>query len=341
MLEHVGIAMPGMDAVVVGASNIVGRPMALELLLAGATTTVCHTRTRDLAAHVARAELLVVATGRPQIVPGEWIRPGAVVIDVGINRLPDGKFVGDVAFEAAAQRAAWITPVPGGVGPMTVAMLMHNARGARDLKSAAEVQGRGRHRVPLHRITVLRIRRQQFVALQTLEETRIERQVPMRQQIAPLYAGAVIIALRRCRGRIACKAEEAAQRQVSVQAIAIIEHAQRDHGAVEIIQLGAHAQIRVLGDGATHAEAQVRGDRVPILQRRGFLRGRKAAQIEPEAAPAHAKIDKSFQSQPRRLIVIVRAVPVLLIAVLARFESIRIAAIEAHECGEAHEVAVE
>jgi len=136
MLEHVGIGMQGMEAVVVGASNIVGRPMALELLLAGATTTVCHTRTRDLAAHVARAELLVVATGRPQIVPGEWIRPGAVVVDVGINRLPDGRFVGDVGFDAAAQRAAWITPVPGGVGPMTVAVLMHNA-----LEASARRQG--------------------------------------------------------------------------------------------------------------------------------------------------------------------------------------------------------
>ena len=136
MLEHVGIEIKGMDAVVVGASNIVGRPMALELLLAGATTTVCHTRTRDLAAQVARAELLVVATGRPLMVPGEWIRPGAVVIDVGINRLPDGKFVGDVGFDAAVQRASWITPVPGGVGPMTVAMLMHNA-----LEASARRQG--------------------------------------------------------------------------------------------------------------------------------------------------------------------------------------------------------
>jgi methylenetetrahydrofolate dehydrogenase (NADP+) / methenyltetrahydrofolate cyclohydrolase len=141
MLEHVGVAPRGMDAVVVGASNIVGRPLALELLLAGATTTVCHTQTRDLAAHVARAELLVVAVGRPQMVPGDWIRPGAVVIDVGMNRLPDGKFVGDVAFAAAAERAAWITPVPGGVGPMTVAMLMHNALQASARRQEFRISG--------------------------------------------------------------------------------------------------------------------------------------------------------------------------------------------------------
>jgi methylenetetrahydrofolate dehydrogenase (NADP+)/methenyltetrahydrofolate cyclohydrolase len=117
----------GLDAVVVGASNIVGRPMALELLLAGATTTVCHSQTRALSAQVARAELLVVAVGRAGMVHGEWIRPGAIVIDVGMNRLADGKLVGDVEFEPAAERAAWITPVPGGVGPMTVAMLLQNA----------------------------------------------------------------------------------------------------------------------------------------------------------------------------------------------------------------------
>jgi methylenetetrahydrofolate dehydrogenase (NADP+)/methenyltetrahydrofolate cyclohydrolase len=128
MLEHIGVATTGLDAVVVGASNIVGRPMALELLLAGATTTVCHTRTLDLEAHVRRAQLLVVAIGRPQMVRGEWIRAGAVVIDVGMNRLADGRLVGDVEFAPAAERAAWITPVPGGVGPMTVAMLMHNAQ---------------------------------------------------------------------------------------------------------------------------------------------------------------------------------------------------------------------
>jgi methylenetetrahydrofolate dehydrogenase (NADP+)/methenyltetrahydrofolate cyclohydrolase len=138
MLEHVGVATTGLDAVVVGASNIVGRPMALELLLAGATTTVCHTRTLDLEAHVRRAQLLVVAVGRPQMVRGEWIRSGAVVVDVGMNRLADGRLVGDVEFAPAAERAAWITPVPGGVGPMTVAMLMHNAQLASARRQGAD-----------------------------------------------------------------------------------------------------------------------------------------------------------------------------------------------------------
>lgn len=126
LLAASGINPAGMNAVVVGASNIVGRPMALELMLAGATVTVCHSRTRDLAAQVGRAELVVAAVGQPGMVRGEWIKPGAVVIDVGINRLPDGKLAGDVEFAPAAARAAWITPVPGGVGPMTVAMLMQN-----------------------------------------------------------------------------------------------------------------------------------------------------------------------------------------------------------------------
>jgi methylenetetrahydrofolate dehydrogenase (NADP+)/methenyltetrahydrofolate cyclohydrolase len=100
--------------------------MALELILAGATTTVCHSRTRDLAAHVGRADLVVAAVGQPGMVHGEWVKPGAIVIDVGINRTDEGKLVGDVGYAAAAERAAWITPVPGGVGPMTVAMLMQN-----------------------------------------------------------------------------------------------------------------------------------------------------------------------------------------------------------------------
>ncbi len=126
MLEAIAVSASGMDAVVVGASNIVGRPMALELILAGATTTVCASRTRNLQAHVARAELLVAAVGQPNFVHGEWVRPGAVVIDVGINRMPDGRLVGDVGYAAAAERASWITPVPGGVGPMTVAILMQN-----------------------------------------------------------------------------------------------------------------------------------------------------------------------------------------------------------------------
>ena len=127
MLQQIGLSVRGLEAVVVGASNIVGRPMALELLLAGATTTVCHSQTRSLSAEVARAELLVVAVGKIGMVRGEWIRPGAIVIDVGMNRQGDGKLVGDVEFAPAAERAAWITPVPGGVGPMTVAMLMRNA----------------------------------------------------------------------------------------------------------------------------------------------------------------------------------------------------------------------
>ena len=126
MFESIGTKVAGLEAVVVGASNIVGRPMALELLLAGATTTVCHSRTRDLGAVVARADLVVAAVGQPDMVRGEWIKPGAIVIDVGMNRLPSGKLVGDVEYAPAAQRASWITPVPGGVGPMTVAMLMNN-----------------------------------------------------------------------------------------------------------------------------------------------------------------------------------------------------------------------
>src|SRR6185312_4295401 len=121
-----GINLTGLRATVVGASNIVGRPMALELLLARATVTVCHTGTRDLQGEVQRAELVVAAVGKPAYIPGIWIRDGAVVIDVGINRLADGKLAGDVEYAPAAERAAWITPVPGGVGPMTIAMLLSN-----------------------------------------------------------------------------------------------------------------------------------------------------------------------------------------------------------------------
>lgn len=116
----------GKEAIVVGASNHVGRPMSLELLLAGCTVTTTHRFTRDLEAHVRRADIVVVGVGKPGLVKGEWIKPGAVVIDIGMNRLANGKLVGDVEFEAAAERAAYITPVPGGVGPMTVAMLMKN-----------------------------------------------------------------------------------------------------------------------------------------------------------------------------------------------------------------------
>ena len=132
LLDHYDIPVRTRRAVVVGASNIVGRPMALELLLAGATTTVCHRFTQDLAAELADADIVVVAVGKPALVKGEWIKPGAVVVDVGMNRLPDGKLCGDVEFAAAAERAAWITPVPGGVGPMTVAMLMKNTLDAAE-----------------------------------------------------------------------------------------------------------------------------------------------------------------------------------------------------------------
>ena len=126
LAKEYGIALRGLRATVVGASNIVGRPMALELLLAGATTTVCHTGTRDLRAEVERAELVVAAVGKPGFVPGEWIREGAAVFDVGINRTASGRLVGDVEYEPAQRRAGWITPVPGGIGPMTIAMLLSN-----------------------------------------------------------------------------------------------------------------------------------------------------------------------------------------------------------------------
>ncbi len=136
LAQEYGIALTGLRATVVGASNIVGRPMALELLLARATVTVCHTGTRDLRAEVERAEVLVAAVGKAGFIPGEWVRPGAAVFDVGINRTPTGALVGDVEFESAAARAAWITPVPGGLGPMTIAMLLSNA------VDAANPQGR-------------------------------------------------------------------------------------------------------------------------------------------------------------------------------------------------------
>lgn len=132
LLEKTGIDVKGMNAVVVGASNIVGRPMSLELLLAGSTVTTCHRFTRNLEAHVRQADLLVVAVGKPGIVDADWIKPGAVVIDVAMNRNEEGKLVGDVDFEAASQQAGWITPVPGGVGPMTVATLLQNTADAAD-----------------------------------------------------------------------------------------------------------------------------------------------------------------------------------------------------------------
>ncbi|MEZ3499807.1 bifunctional methylenetetrahydrofolate dehydrogenase/methenyltetrahydrofolate cyclohydrolase FolD [Pantoea sp. KPR_PJ] len=126
LLERYNIDTYGLNAVVVGASNIVGRPMSMELLLAGCTTTVTHRFTKNLRHHVEHADLLVVAVGKPGFIPGDWIKPGAVVIDVGINRLESGKVVGDVDFDTASERASWITPVPGGVGPMTVATLIEN-----------------------------------------------------------------------------------------------------------------------------------------------------------------------------------------------------------------------
>ncbi|OHV11847.1 bifunctional methylenetetrahydrofolate dehydrogenase/methenyltetrahydrofolate cyclohydrolase FolD [Kushneria phosphatilytica] len=126
LLEESNLSVRGLDATIVGASNIVGRPMALELLLAGCTTTICHRFTRNLEQHVRNAELLIVAVGKPGLVRGEWVRDGAIVIDVGITRNDEGKLIGDVEFESAAARASHITPVPGGVGPMTVASLLEN-----------------------------------------------------------------------------------------------------------------------------------------------------------------------------------------------------------------------
>jgi methylenetetrahydrofolate dehydrogenase (NADP+)/methenyltetrahydrofolate cyclohydrolase len=135
LLGHTGVAFKGLHAVVVGASNIVGRPMTLELLLAGCTTTTCHRFTRHLQSHVEEADILVVAVGRPRMIPGDWIKPGAIVLDVGMNRTPDGMLCGDVQFEVARERADWITPVPGGVGPMTVATLLENTLQASELRS--------------------------------------------------------------------------------------------------------------------------------------------------------------------------------------------------------------
>ncbi|WP_416886531.1 bifunctional methylenetetrahydrofolate dehydrogenase/methenyltetrahydrofolate cyclohydrolase FolD [Marinospirillum sp.] len=139
LLAQTGHNLKGLKATIVGASNIVGRPMALELLLAGCTVTVTHRFTRDLEAEVRAADLVVVGVGKPGLVKGEWIKPGALVIDVGINRLESGELVGDIEYAAAAERASWITPVPGGVGPMTVASLLENTLQACELlHSAAE-----------------------------------------------------------------------------------------------------------------------------------------------------------------------------------------------------------
>ena len=126
MLERTGISLSGKRAVVVGRSNIVGRPMAMLLEQANATVTVCHSRTVDLPGQLAQADVVIAAVGRPHFVQGEWLKSGCVVIDVGINRLDDGSLCGDVDTEAASERASWITPVPGGVGPMTISLLMEN-----------------------------------------------------------------------------------------------------------------------------------------------------------------------------------------------------------------------
>ncbi|VFP82830.1 bifunctional methylenetetrahydrofolate dehydrogenase/methenyltetrahydrofolate cyclohydrolase FolD [Candidatus Erwinia haradaeae] len=126
LLERYQLKICSLNAVVVGASNIVGRPMSMELLLAGCTTIVAHRFTKNLDSFVSQADLLIVAVGKPRFIPGHWIKLGAIVVDVGINRLINGKIVGDIEFEEAADRAEWITPVPGGVGPMTIATLMQN-----------------------------------------------------------------------------------------------------------------------------------------------------------------------------------------------------------------------
>ncbi|NOU41276.1 MAG: bifunctional methylenetetrahydrofolate dehydrogenase/methenyltetrahydrofolate cyclohydrolase FolD [Methylotenera sp.] len=136
MLQASNINLMGLDAVVVGVSNHVGRPMGLELLLAGCTVTSCHRHTKDLSKIVANADLVIAAAGKPGLIKGDWIKPGAIVIDIGINRLPDGRICGDVDFNAAKERAGWITPVPGGVGPMTVATLMENTLLSLELSEA-------------------------------------------------------------------------------------------------------------------------------------------------------------------------------------------------------------
>ncbi|MDX9710518.1 MAG: bifunctional methylenetetrahydrofolate dehydrogenase/methenyltetrahydrofolate cyclohydrolase FolD [Trichloromonas sp.] len=126
MLEHTGVDLKGKEVVVVGRSNIVGKPVALMCLAEHATVTICHSRTRDLAGQVARADVVIAAAGQPEMIKGDWIKPGAVVIDVGVNRVGEKKLVGDVEFAAAKERAGAITPVPGGVGPMTITMLLYN-----------------------------------------------------------------------------------------------------------------------------------------------------------------------------------------------------------------------
>ncbi|MCK8515510.1 bifunctional methylenetetrahydrofolate dehydrogenase/methenyltetrahydrofolate cyclohydrolase FolD [Methylonatrum kenyense] len=137
LLQRAEIPLAGLHAVIIGQSNIVGRPMALELLNARCTVSICHSRTQDLPAMLRQADLVVAAVGKPRFVQADWIKPGAIVIDVGINRLNDGKLCGDVDFEPVAEKAAWITPVPGGVGPMTVATLLGNTLRAAEQRDSA------------------------------------------------------------------------------------------------------------------------------------------------------------------------------------------------------------
>jgi methylenetetrahydrofolate dehydrogenase (NADP+)/methenyltetrahydrofolate cyclohydrolase len=134
LLRSTGEELAGKHAVVIGQSQIVGRPMALELLMERCTVTVCHSKTRDLPGITRQADILVAGVGKPAFVQGDWVKEGAIVIDVGINRMPDGKLRGDVDFAAAAERASWITPVPGGVGPMTIATLLANTVRAAELQ---------------------------------------------------------------------------------------------------------------------------------------------------------------------------------------------------------------
>jgi methylenetetrahydrofolate dehydrogenase (NADP+)/methenyltetrahydrofolate cyclohydrolase len=138
ILDYEKVELKGKHAVVVGRSNIVGKPVAILLLSRHATVTICHSRTQDLPGVVRSADVVIAAVGKAEMIRGSWIRPGAVVIDVGINRLPDGRLVGDVAFEEARAVAGKITPVPGGVGPMTITMLLHNTLEAASLRAAAE-----------------------------------------------------------------------------------------------------------------------------------------------------------------------------------------------------------
>lgn len=136
LLEHTGVDLAGANVVIVGASNIVGRPMALECLLAKSTVTVCHRFTHDLAQHIQHADIVISAIGKPGVIQSDWIKPEAIVVDIGFNHLENGLISGDIDFESARQRASWITPVPGGVGPMTIAVLLQNTLKAAELADA-------------------------------------------------------------------------------------------------------------------------------------------------------------------------------------------------------------